>query len=129
MGQGSDQRTITAQRFAHSVPLSEQSALLESFSAIAEALTGGGDLATVLRCVADEALRLLRATSARVRIPDATGTRLLLAAVADDDEAAVPLPPPDTIMEIATDPIAGAAYRMRQIYLAQGIPEVPSGIS
>jgi GAF domain-containing protein len=129
MEHGPDGRATVAQRFAHSVSLGEQSALLGGFAAIADALTGGGDLPTVLRTVADEALRLLRATSTRVRIPDEGETELLLAAVADDDRAAAPLPSPDATMAIATDPVAGRAYRERRIVLAQGIPEVPTGLS
>src|SRR5436305_9103165 len=84
-----------------------QNPLLKSFSAIAEALTSGGDLATILRCIAEEALHVLRATSARVRIPDASGTQLLLAAVADDADASIRMPPPDSATPVATDPIAG----------------------
>src|SRR5947209_17994722 len=99
-----------------------QSALLESFSAIAEALTSGGDLATVLQSIAAEALYLLRAVSARVRIPDATGTQLLLAAVADDERATLRLPPPDLATPIATDPIAGEPFRTGQIRGPQGAP-------
>jgi len=102
------------------MPLGGQSALLESFSAIAEALTSSGDLATVLQCIAEEALRLLHATSARVRMPDASGTQLLLAALADDAEATIRLPPPDAISHLQTDSIAGKAFRTNQIYVARG---------
>ncbi|HEY8293312.1 MAG TPA: GAF domain-containing protein, partial [Thermomicrobiales bacterium] len=109
-------------RVARTMPLSGQNALLESFSAIAEALTGGGDLATVLQCIAEEALRLLHATSARVRMPDATGTQLLLAALADDEGAAIRLPPPDPASYLQTDSIAGKAFRTNQIYVARGAP-------
>ncbi|MCA1724087.1 MAG: GAF domain-containing protein, partial [Thermomicrobia bacterium] len=99
-----------------------QSALLESFSAIAEALTGGGDLTTVLQCIAVESLRLLHATSARVRMPDATGTYLLLAALADDEEADNRLPPPDPTSHLQTDSIAGRAFRTNQIFVGRGAP-------
>ncbi len=109
-------------RVIRTMPLGGQNALLESFSAIAEALTGGGDLATVLQCIAEESLRLLHATSARVRMPDATGTQLLLAALADDEEADFRLPPPDPASYLRTDSIAGRAFRTNQIYVARGAP-------
>lgn len=102
--------------------LGGQNALLESFSAIAEALTGSGDLAAVLRCIAEESLRLLHATSARVRMPDATGTHLLLAAFADDEQADIRLPPPDPASHIDTDSIAGKAFRTNRIYVGRGAP-------
>jgi GAF domain-containing protein/two-component sensor histidine kinase len=107
---------------AASVPVGGQGALLESFSAIAEALTSGGDLNDVLQCIAEESLRLLRATSARVRMPDATGTQLLLAALADDEHAGTRMPPPDAISYLATDSIAGRAFRTNRIYVARGAP-------
>ncbi|MGI8856682.1 MAG: GAF domain-containing protein [Thermomicrobiales bacterium] len=109
-------------RSVRSVPLGEQSALLESFSAIAEALTGSGDLSTVLQSIAEESLRLLHAISARVRMPDATGTQLLLAALADDETSAIRLPPPDFASYLKTDSIAGRAYRTNEIYVARGAP-------
>jgi GAF domain-containing protein len=116
--------TIPTRPAARSVPIGEQGALplLESFSAIAEALTGGGDLGAVLQCIAVESLRLLHATSARVRMPDATGTQLLLAALADDEQSAIRLPPPDFASYLKTDSIAGRAYRTNQIYVARGAP-------
>ncbi len=118
-----EQPTVTIPaRSARSVPLGGQSALLESFSAIAEALTGSGDLGTVLQCIAEESLRLLHATSARVRMPDATGTQLLLAALADDENSDIRLPPPDFASYLKTDSIAGRAYRTNQIYVARGAP-------
>jgi len=107
---------------ARTMPPGGQSALLDSFSAIAEALTGGGDLATVLQCIAEESLRLLHATSARVRMPDVTGTQLLLAALADDEQSAIRLPPPDPVSYLRTDAIAGKAFRTNQIYVARGAP-------
>ena len=121
---GEDERSTLPKptQSARSVPTGEQGALLESFSAIAEALTGGGDLGTVLQCIAEESLRLLRATSARVRMPDASGTQLLLAALADDEAADVRLPPPDFASYLKTDSIAGRAYRTNQIYVARGAP-------
>ncbi|MGI8689237.1 MAG: GAF domain-containing protein [Thermomicrobiales bacterium] len=109
-------------RDAPPMPLGGQNALLESFSAIAEALTSSGDLATVLQCIAEEALHLLHATSARVRMPDASGAQLLLAALADDANAATRLPPPDAISHLQTDSIAGKAFRTNQIYVARGAP-------
>lgn len=109
-------------RASRTMALGGQNALLESFSAIAEALTGGGDLATVLQCIAEESLRLLHATSARVRMPDATGMQLLLAALADDEESDIRLPPPDPASYVRTDSIAGRAFRTNQIYVARGAP-------
>ncbi len=109
-------------RATRAMLLGGQNALVESFSAIAEALTGGGDLETVLQCIAEESLHLLHATSARVRMPDATGTQLLLAALADDEEAALRLPPPDSISYLHTDSIAGKAFRTNQIHVARGAP-------
>ena len=109
-------------RAARAVSLGGQSALLEGFSAIAESLTSSGDLATVLQCIAEESLHLLHATSARVRMPDATGTQLLLAALADDEEADIRLPPPDPASYLRTDSIAGRAFRTNQIYVARGAP-------
>jgi len=120
-----DHRSAIVTRSTHddaTMPLGEQSALLESFSAIAEALTSSGDLATVLQCIAEEALHLLHATSARVRMPDASGTQLLLAALADDAEAAIRLPSPDAISYLQTDSIAGKAFRTNRIYVARGAP-------
>ena len=76
----------------------------------------------MLQCIAEESLRLLHATSARVRMPDATGTRLLLAALADDEQSDIRLPPPDFVSYLATDSIAGRAYRTNQIYVARGAP-------
>jgi GAF domain-containing protein len=109
-------------RFVRTMPPGGQSVLLESFSAIAEALTGGGDLTTVLQCIAEESLRLLHATSARVRMPDTTGTQLLLAALADNEEVDIRLPPPDPVSYVRTDSIAGRAFRTNQIYVARGAP-------
>ncbi|MDQ6603017.1 MAG: GAF domain-containing protein, partial [Chloroflexota bacterium] len=109
-------------RTPRTVPPGGQNALLESFSAIAEALTSSGDLATVLQCIAEESLRLLHATSARVRMPDATGTQLLLAALADDEESDFRLPPPDPASYLRTDSIAGRAFRTNQVYVARGAP-------
>ncbi|MHB8645636.1 MAG: GAF domain-containing protein [Thermomicrobiales bacterium] len=109
-------------RASRAMPRGEQSALLESFSAIADALTSSGDLTTVLQCIAEESLRLLHATSARVRLPDATGTQLLLAALADDETAAVHLSPPDPASYLRTDAIAGKAFRTNQISVARGAP-------
>ncbi|HEY8292545.1 MAG TPA: GAF domain-containing protein, partial [Thermomicrobiales bacterium] len=88
----------------------------------ADALTGGGDLTTVLQCIAEESLHLLHATSARVRMPDASGTQLLLAALADDEEADIRLPPPDPASYLQTDSIAGRAFRTNQVYVARGAP-------
>jgi len=109
-------------RATRTMPLGGQTALVESFSAIAEALTSSGDLATVLQCIAEESLHLLHATSARVRMPDAAGTHLLLAALADDEEADIHLPPPDPASYLRTDSIAGKAFRTNQIYVARGAP-------
>ncbi len=120
-----DQKSAIVTRSARddpTMPRGGQNALLESFSAIAEALTSSGDLPTVLQCIAEEALHLLHATSARVRMPDASGTQLLLAALADDAEAAILLPPPDAISHVQTDLIAGKAFRTNQIYVARGAP-------
>jgi GAF domain-containing protein len=115
--------TIPTRPAARSVPIGKQGALLlESFSAIAEALTSGGDLSAVLQCIAVESLRLLHAISARVRMPDAAGTQLLLAALADDEKSNIRLPPPDFASDLRTDSIAGRAYRTNQIYIARGAP-------
>lgn len=100
----------------------ELSTLLESFSAIADALTSGGDFATVLQCIAEEALRLLHATSARVRVPDASGRQLILASVADDEAASIRMPPPELITAVATDPIAGEPFRTGRLRVARGTP-------
>ena len=76
----------------------------------------------MLQCIAVESLRLLHATSARVRMPDATGTQLLLAALADDETSDIRLPPPDFASYLRTDSIAGRAYRTNEIYVARGAP-------
>lgn len=106
------------------VPVGEQGALLESFSAIAGALTGGGDLSTVLQCIAEESLRLLHATSARVRMPDGTGSQLLLAACADNADAPVRLPPPDPAIDLDDTSPAGKAYLTNRIFLDRGAPRL-----
>src|SRR5215472_16207469 len=107
----------STKRAAVTVPEAGQGALLESFSAIAEALTSGGDLNHVLRVIAAQSLRLLRATTARIRLPDSTGTQLLLATYVDDESAPIRLPPPDYISYLATDAAAGKAFRTNRIYV------------
>ena len=104
------------------VPLTGQNALLESFAAIADALTSGGDLSTVLQCVAAESLHLLHAASARVRMPDSTGGQLILAAIADNPEASVRLPPADYASYPNTESAAWKAFQTRRVYIGKGAP-------
>ncbi len=109
-------------RSARPVPVSGDAALLESFTAIAEALTSGGDLTAVLQCIAEEALHLLRATSARVRIPNSAGDELILAATADNEEADIRLPPADHSSYPNSDSAAWKAFETNAIYVGRGAP-------
>src|SRR4051794_40529814 len=112
----------TTKRSARPVVLTGHAALLESFSAIAEALTSGGDLAAVLQCIAEESLHLLQATSARVRIPNSAGDELILAATADNEEAEIRLPPADHASYPTSGSPAWKAFRTNSIYIGRGAP-------
>ncbi len=114
--------TTTTGRAGQPVSLGGENALLESFSAIADALTSGGDLSTVLQCIAEESLHLLDATSARVRMPDASGTQLVIAALADDEESEIRLPPPDTIIDLSSSELAVEAFRTNRDLRRRAVP-------